>query len=360
MTASTAESRRPRVVFAYRYGLLGGVSAQLLNRYPAFSQRFDIHILYERDYGMVDRFPDRVAEVAATADAMAAALRRLQPDLFLVIDSPTFIDAWSGAGRPGRLVVEVHTTTGNVAYLDQIRPDTGVSAFVTVSRYMEAALRDRGIDRIAPVWVVPNCLDERWFAPPEAPMLATQPLLWVGKLDGHKRWREALTVMEGVVGRANGAGPVTPLLVGGRTSPEAEVRELLARIYSSEPLADSVWWPFVAYERMPSLYRSVGASGGALLLTTRDESFGMTVAEALLMGCPVVAPRIGALPELLPDDALYPPEDWRAAERLTDRMLHDDGLRERVTCAADEVRAVVAPERALDAFGAMADSVTGG
>lgn len=359
MTAATADSRRPRVVFAYRYGLLGGVSAQLLNRYPAFSERFDVRVLYEQDHGMVGRFPDGVAEVTPDGDAMAAAVRRLAPDLLLVIDSPAFIEAWSGAGRPGRLVVEVHTTTGNVAYLDRIGPDTGVSAFVTVSRYMESALRERGIDRIAPLWVVPNCLDERWFAPPEAPTLATRPLLWVGKLDDHKRWREALTVMEAVVGRANGAGPVTPLLVGGRTSPEAEVRELLARIYSSESLADSVWWPFVAYERMPALYRSVGASGGALLLTTRDESFGMTVAEALLMGCPVAAPRIGALPELLPDDALYPPDDWSAAERLADRLLHDERLRERVTAAADEIRAVVAPQRALDAFGAMAGSVVG-
>lgn len=348
---------RPRIVFAYRYGLLGGVSAQLLNRHPTFSSRFDVHVLYEHDYGMAARFPDGVAHTTPTVDEMAATLRRLEPDLFLAIDSPTFIDGWKAAGSPGRLVVEVHTTTGNDTYLDEIRPDTGISAFVTVSRYMEAALRERGIDRIAPIWVVPNCLDERWFAWPEAPVLDTRPLLWVGKLDRHKRWREALDVIEAVVRRANGSGPITPLLVGGRTSPETEVRDLLARIYSCEPLEDATWWPFVAYERMPALYRSVGASGGALLLTTRDESFGMVVAEALLMGCPVVAPRIGALPEILPDEALYPPDDWTAAELLTERMLDDDQLRDRILGEGRRVRALVAPERALKAFTAMATSV---
>jgi glycosyltransferase involved in cell wall biosynthesis len=41
------------------------------------------------------------------------------------------------------------------------------------------------------------------------------------------------------------------------------------------------------------------ASGGCLLITSQNESFGMTAAEALACRCPVVASRVGALPDLL-------------------------------------------------------------
>jgi glycosyltransferase involved in cell wall biosynthesis len=56
---------------------------------------------------------------------------------------------------------------------------------------------------------------------------------------------------------------------------------------------------------MPQLYSAVAASGGVSLVTSRDESFGMSVAESILCGCPVVATNVGAIPEICSDaDAL--------------------------------------------------------
>jgi glycosyltransferase involved in cell wall biosynthesis len=43
-----------------------------------------------------------------------------------------------------------------------------------------------------------------------------------------------------------------------------------------------------------------------MLSTAREDSFGMSIAEALLTGCPVVAPDAGAIGELAPGASYLP------------------------------------------------------
>jgi glycosyltransferase involved in cell wall biosynthesis len=348
--------QRRRVVFAYRYGLLGGVSAQLLNRYPWFSSEFDVHILYEHDHGMTRRFPPGVAEVAAEPEAMEAALRRHDPDVLFVIDSPAFIEAWTRTGRPGKLVVEVHTTTANRGYLAELDDSHGIAAFVTVSDYMRERLTVAGMFRLAPIFVVPNCLDSRWFQRPESSQLERQCLMWVGKIDSHKRWRAATDVIDEVL--AGSVDGVDSLFVGGYTAPAGSISDFLRRLHSSPFLRRSTWWPYVAYERMPAIYGAVGSSGGGLLMTTRDESFGMAAAEAVLMGCPVIAPRVGALPEILPEESLYDPGDWQEVSEKGRRLLADPVWRETLaTATRSKVMEIVHPKNALASFRNVVDSV---
>jgi glycosyltransferase involved in cell wall biosynthesis len=87
------------------------------------------------------------------------------------------------------------------------------------------------------------------------------------------------------------------------------------------PQADVRFLGFVPAASLPALYR--GAS--ALAHPAVDEGFGMTVAEAMAAGTPVVAARAGSLPEVAGDAAaLVPPDDsaaWTAALR---RVLSDE------------------------------------
>lgn len=346
----------PRVVFAYRYGLLGGVSAQLLNRYESFSAHYDVRILFGQDHGMATRFGPGVAELVAPGPDTVAAIRRLAPDVFVVIDSPEFLTAWTEAGSPGALVLEVHTTTGRgMQYLADLPALARVRHVVTVSRYMEALLTDRGLATVAPISVVPNCLDGVWADPAEPLPLDAAPLLWVGKLDDHKRWRDACQVMQRALVRVD--RDVRPLLIGGFTSPVDEVRALTSIVGNPSALPTATWWPKVEYPLMPRVYGSVGAAGGLTLSTTVNESFGMSVAEALVSGCPVVAPAVGALPELLPAQALYPPDDWDAAVKLTAAVLADDDLRASLLSTADAVRELTRPEVAAAAYRTIVDQL---
>ena len=346
---------RPRIVFCYRYGLLGGVSAQLLNRFPYLSREFDVRIVYEQDHGMVRRFPAGVAVIAPTADDRRSAIRDADPDVIVVIDSPNFIEAWRAASSPGRLVLEVHTTTANLVYLKHRDQFDQVSHIVTVSSYMEKLLGQFGLTGVAPITVVPNCLDDHWRRVLSPPSLDARPVIWVGKLDSHKRWRTAVDLID-LLSEAPDVA-VMPIFVGGLTAPESEVRALTARLGSSPGLARGVWWPGIEYDRMPALYSAVGANGGVHLCTSTNESFGMAVAESIVRGCPVVAPAVGALPELLPSVALYEPGDWRTAREKAHRALVDTAFRDELLSSAGQVRRLTDPGRVVDAYRAVIASV---
>jgi glycosyltransferase involved in cell wall biosynthesis len=49
------------------------------------------------------------------------------------------------------------------------------------------------------------------------------------------------------------------------------------------------------------VYRSVARSGGCLLSTSAHEAFGLVILEAMACGCPVVAPQVGGIPEIITD-----------------------------------------------------------
>jgi glycosyltransferase involved in cell wall biosynthesis len=339
---------RPRIVFCYRYGLLGGVSAQFLNRFPYLSQHCDISIVYEQDRGMVGRFPSGVASVAASHEDRIAAIRHAAPDITVVVDSPNFVEAWRQARSPGRLVVEVHTTTSNVTYLQRRELLSEVARFVTVSSYMERLLRRHDLHELADIAVVPNCLDERWRRAHEPVAMDGTPAVWVGKLDAHKRWRTATDLLDQLAD--NDDLNVIPVLVGGLTAPASEVAALSTKLATSTGLSRAVWWPWVEYDRMPRLYATVGHHGGVHLSTTVNESFGMSVAESLMQGCPVIAPAVGALPELLPPAALYQPGDWADAGRKARRALIDPAYRAELLSTVDRVGELTAPQTMVSAY----------
>jgi glycosyltransferase involved in cell wall biosynthesis len=345
----------PRIIFCYRYGLLGGVSAQLLNRYPYLSAFLDVSVLYEQDYGMASRFPRGAAQVTSTVAAQTAAIRQLRPDITVVIDSPGFVEAWRAAGALGKLVLEVHTTTANVGYLRHPEQFAEVAHIVTVSSYMEELLRAHDLHRLAPISVVPNCLDDRWREPSQGSELDGEPVVWVGKLDSHKRWRTAVDLIDQLAEAPDLR--VLPVLIGGMTSPASEVEALTTRLATSTGLARGVWYPRVEYDRMPGLYSTVGRSRGVQVCTSLNESFGMAVAESVLRGCPVVAPAVGALPELLPAAALYPPDDWATAYAKAHRAMVDTAFREEMLSSVAHVRELTRPERVVEAYRSVVASV---
>ena len=76
------------------------------------------------------------------------------------------------------------------------------------------------------------------------------------------------------------------------------------------------------------------------VLATRQETYGMAVAEALAHGLPVVATMTGATPELVGNDAglVVPVGDGPALVAALSRVLAEAGLRARLAEGARRVR----------------------
>jgi glycosyltransferase involved in cell wall biosynthesis len=100
------------------------------------------------------------------------------------------------------------------------------------------------------------------------------------------------------------------------------------------------------------------AGAGLELVPSRmAESFGLSAAEAMAAGVPVVGSRIGHLAELLPDDALVAPGDVVALAAAAKQRFGD---REAGAAGIERVRALTAPEVVAPVLRAVYDEVRAG
>lgn len=317
-----------KILYCYRYGILGGVCTQLINRLAVLTGGDDIeaHLLFKQDHGIsrtLEGFPNLHFE--SRPARIPDLVRRHGIDVAVVIDTPEFLRVLSGVDDLP-VITEVHSTLQQgLQYLhDRSWPTIG---YIVPSRYMKQVLHERfDLSDQEPVEICPNCLDGELFPVVDVKPSPTRPVYcWVGKLDDHKNWRGFLEFARLLKEKATAA---EFWLVGGETAPAAEEQEFLAQL-DSLGLCDSArWFPRIEYRSMHRVYAAVRQSGGATIVTSKDESFGMSVLEALACGCSVVAPRVGALPEIAPGKPyplFYEAGDYASASLLALSLRDGDG-----------------------------------
>jgi glycosyltransferase involved in cell wall biosynthesis len=219
-------------------------------------------------------------------------------------------------------------------------------AFIVPSRFAEARLRTLGAP-LGPTFIVPHVI--RTFSPP-APRDPAGPALLVSRLSPEKGASVAIDACRRA-GRElviAGDGPERDQLeqqlrdtAGGDVAGAGERRNggvrLLGRVSDAE---------------LAALRRSAAV---AIVPSRSAETFGLAAAEAMAAGLPVAASRIGALPELVPDDWLADPGDARGLADVIGRLAGDEHAGARAT---DLVRAITAPDVVAPALAAAYDYAT--
>ena len=184
----------------------------------------------------------------------------------------------------------------------------------------------------------------------EVPPLAPTPLpfdppniLCVGRLVDCKGFDLALRAFAILVERFPGAS----LTVAG-DGPEKGELEAQARDLGIAEAVQFVGW--IAPDDVPALMQNATI----VLVPSRLEAFGLVAAEAALMARPVVATRVGGLPEVVIDGEtglLVEPEDAGAMARQAGRLLAQPEEARRMGQAARRRSvAVFSLERHVDAY----------
>jgi glycosyltransferase involved in cell wall biosynthesis len=165
--------------------------------------------------------------------------------------------------------------------------------------------------------LIPPGVDGELFAPADEPRDHT--VLYVGRVERTSRWK-GLQVLVDALPRLRALVPDVRLGVVG----DGDDVETLQKQAAELGVADLVdWHGRVAHDELPAYYRRAGVT--VLPSLTESESFGMTLAEALACGCPVVGSAVGGIPFVVRDGVdgrLVPPGDPVAlADGLADVLL---------------------------------------
>jgi glycosyltransferase involved in cell wall biosynthesis len=176
--------------------------------------------------------------------------------------------------------------------------------------------------------VIPHAMPDRLESEPDrSPAPGCSPTIaFVGRLSREKGADLALEALD-LIRREL---PGVHLLVAGDGPQRAALEALTLRL----GLADSVTFTgWLAPERV----QAVMQSSDLVMIPSREESFSLVALEAAHVGRPVVATRVGGVPEVCIDEQtalLCPPEDTQALAAAALRLLRDRALSKRMGKAA--------------------------
>lgn len=341
-----------KVLFVYKYLTLGGVEAVLRARLDGLEREgIEAHAWFFHDYGGRSIFRGR--EERVRVGPVADCLRRAREegfDLLGSIDSEEVLPGFAGPGAPGspRLVMECHSAyLANVEYLRGLAACRPAAVFVPSEAQRRLVLErvGKGVE----VRVVPNPLRQEFVAEP-APFPAPPPrpaVAWIGRLDEHKNWRDFVRIA-GLLGRR---GMDSEAWILGKPIEADGPARLLEHARAEGALGRLRWFGTLPHGRIPVFLDAVRDSGGVVVSTSRGESFGLTVAEAMARRCAVAAPHQGPFTEFVEDGvtgSLFTPGAVESAADRIARLLADAPLRSGMGHQAREaVLARFAPEPAL-------------
>jgi glycosyltransferase involved in cell wall biosynthesis len=323
------------------------LSPSLRRKFDALAAEVDLRVLASGEGGdeVFELVPLRPADGArfwaSLTPRIARELVRFRPDAVAAqsaYEAAAALAARSAVGKRTPILVDVHgdwrTSTrlygsplrhglspvADRVALAALRRADGVR---TVSPYTTGLVREVGLE---PVDVFPAFMDLEPFLGPVQPLPEPPQALFVGVLELYKNvdglaqaWRLAAPAAPGARLRLVGSGTRT---------------DVVERLVGDLP--EQTAWT----NRLETAEVAVALDAStALVLPSRSEGMGRVVVEALCRGRPVVATRVGGIPDLVRDGEnglLVEPGDTRALADALIRSLGDRQLADRLAARARE------------------------
>ena len=238
----------------------------------------------------------------------------------------------------GSLHYDAATLKGRVYFAAEHVLGWFTDAFIFVSRYEADAFAAKVGAPRKPVTIALNGLQPAEFDPVE-PATDAAAFLYIGMmrdLKGPDLFIAALAE----IARHSGAAPPAVMVGSGDDKPRYEA------------MAREAGLPVTFRPPMPA--RAAFALADVVVVPSRAESMPYIVLEAIAAGRPLIAARVGGIPEIFGSESgrLVPPGD---ANRLADAMAASLQSPAEALAAADRLRAAIRPRFSVTAMAAAVE-----
>ena len=195
------------------------------------------------------------------------------------------------------------------------------SKTICVSSYLKDRMQDSGLEYSKNLFTIPNGIQTRSFRPMD--VVKKYDLLFIGrfqKAKGLDALVRALHLIRKTKGQAYKLG-----IAGEFTD---EQRTFILNSTTEVVREGIVFLGTVQREDMPKIINCANL----VIVPSRYESFGLPALEAMACGIPVLATRVGGLPEIIDETVgvLVEPNDHRALAEAIHASVTDHALAERV------------------------------
>ncbi|ACM19820.1 glycosyltransferase [Geotalea daltonii FRC-32] len=271
-----------KLLYVYRFATLGGVERVLISRAEAFRDHqvpVKIFLYFFKDLGAIDKLNNYFA-LHELSDNIQIVNRidENQYDFIISIDTPQILKFNISKSK---LLFECHTTYLNSRkYLMELPAE--VRVIVVPSSGMKTTLAQERPELKNKIVVVRNYVPEDTTSYHGGRIWVKRPLLYLGRMDEHKNICELLDVF--AYYRSHYGDDMMLVLVG----MSAETINLPQELQQRNLTDRAVVLPPVGFDKVNRLYSLIKKHGGIFMSSSVAESFGLSAAEAMVNGLPVL------------------------------------------------------------------------
>jgi glycosyltransferase involved in cell wall biosynthesis len=319
------------ILAIYQFCTFGGVERVLLNRAMAFqSQNRDVNISvgYLYDTGALSSFKhfiqfkqlDRYITPYVLPKNFSFARKRY--DIVQIFDTPQVFDRLEGLDN---VFVECHTPyIENRKYLNQLPPK--IRGILVPSAAFRSLL-EQEFPQLRNIFILANPVPEDFYGPAvSAEIFAKRPLAYLARMDPLKNFPEAAQIFSSVQNRED----IFQIVIG----QGAKLNEQLPFLQDRHILQNTVLREKIGFEKVPQFTDMVKKHRGVFLSPSTGESFGLSAAEFICRGVPVLLSDIAPHRDLVQNDRrfLYPLGDIPGAREKISVLLDNwDGMSRDIT-----------------------------
>lgn len=290
------------VLVIYQFCTFGGVERVILNRANALRKHGqDVHIsvCYLKDYGALQSFQQYI-QLNSLTDQVSAflmndtILSNLDDyDLVLNIDTPQLFEDTQNVKK---FFVECHTPyIQNRQYLKDLPPN--VCGIVVPSTAFKNILLGE-FPNLPPVTVLQNPVSDEFFSISEDinARYPKRPLAYLARLDELKNYPEAFDIFS----EFSQDEKVMFAIVGKATS--LTQKRVLTLLREKGIIGKTIIRSEIDFNAVPDFIKLIKSHHGIFVSPSLGESFGLSVAEFMSAGVPVILSRIDVHGELVNND----------------------------------------------------------